>query len=96
MIEAITSTVSPEQTVSLVCTVNCSATLAWTFNGGSLPDNVQVNSTRGLTSSLEISRATVDNAGVYSCLAHSATEAYSGSAVLRVAFYGELGQNQYV
>ncbi len=41
---------------------------------------------------LRVDTATEANAGVYACLAHAPSEAFSAAAVVQVEFYGTLVQ----
>ena len=85
-----TTIISPGQDLTLYCRVNCTASLGWNFNGGSLPDNVQVSQTNGLSTRLTVANGSVESAGIYTCLAHSATEVYNGISSVRIEFYGEI------
>ena len=64
-----------------------SATVAWTYNGGHLPDNsVVVNPEPGVAV-LQLSTVREKNAGVYACLAHLG--AYRDAVALELDVYGE-------
>ena len=80
--------IHPTETQSLTCKVNSSAVIRWTFNGGNLPSNIHISRTGGYKSILSINSATSDNEGVYSCLVHSQSGAFSDSAFVLVTFYG--------
>ena len=81
--------ISPSQDLALHCTINCSASLGWTFNGADLPSNTIVSDITSSMTSLTIIDGNKENAGVYACLAHSASERYSNSAAARIEFYGK-------
>lgn len=85
-----TTIISPGQDLTVYCRVNCTAILGWTFNGGSLPVNAQVSETSGLSTRLTVTNGNKKSAGVYTCLAQSATEAYSGISSVQIEFYGEI------
>ncbi len=80
----------PSQTRSFTCRVNSSAVIRWTFNGGNLPSNVQMNGTGGHTSILTIVSASSSNEGIYACLVHSQSGAFRDSSEIRVLFYGKI------
>ena len=80
--------VMPGETHTLTCTVNTSAVLGWTFNGGLLPENVVVRGRRRPQSYLEIFGATEQNTGLYACFAHSPSEAFNGVTFAQVMYFG--------
>lgn len=89
MIEGPTEvTLLPSESRSFTCTVNSSVVIRWTFNGGNLPSNAAASGTGGYQSILVIDTASPGNAGLYACLAHSQSGAFSASDTIQVLFYG--------
>ena len=74
------------------CRANSTAVIQWTFNGGNLPNNVQVGGTGGYKSVLTIETVLHSNEGLYRCVAHSQSGVFSASASLKALFYGMLPQ----
>ena len=87
-VEPETATLTPGGQETFECDANGTATLRWTFNGGLLPGNALATTTGNSSSTLTIMRATAGNSGVYACLGHSPSEAFSDAAVVTVDFYG--------
>jgi len=87
-VEPETATLTPGGQQTFECEANNSATLRWTYNGGLLPENALAVTTSNSSSALTIMMATVRNSGVYACLGHSPSEAFSDVAVVTVDFYG--------
>ena len=81
--------VMPDENYTVVCQVNTSARIGWTFDGGHLPENTFVERQHG-RSLLSVNRANKDNEGQYACLATSPSTAYSGIGILYVKFNGML------
>ena len=79
--------VMPNENYSIVCQVNTSARLGWSFNGGDLPANAFVERQHG-RSLLNIYYANKENEGQYACLATSPSSAYNGIALVYVEFNG--------
>lgn len=81
--------VMPNENYTIVCQVNTSARIGWTFNGGDLPANALVERQHG-RSLLSIDRANKKNEGQYACLATSPSSAYNGIGLVYVEFTGIL------
>ena len=63
--------------------------LAWTFNGGLLPNNTNVDTIGTNRSELVISNPGDGNTGMYACLASTPSEAFKQIAAVMVEFYGK-------
>lgn len=87
-VEPETATLTPGGQQTFECEANNSATLRWTYNGGQLPENALAVTTSNSSSVLTIMMATARNSGVYACLGHSPSEAFSDAAIVTVDFYG--------
>lgn len=87
-VEPETATLTPGGQQTFECEANNSATLRWTYNGGLLPENALAVTTSNSSSVLTIMMATARNSGVYACLGHSPSEAFSDAAIVTVDFYG--------
>ena len=61
--------------------------MAWTYNGGHLPDSSEVVSPEPGVAVLQLSTVGEENAGVYACLAHLG--AYRDAVALELDVYGE-------
>lgn len=81
--------VMPDESYTVVCQVNTSARIDWTFNGGDLPSNARVDRQLG-RSLLSIDRVKQGNEGQYACLATSPSSAYKGIGFLYMEFNGML------
>ena len=81
--------IMPSETRSFTCRANASAVIRWTFNGGNLPSNAGVSTTGGYKAVLTIDGVLADNAGTYSCVAHSQSGAFRDSASILTLFHGE-------
>lgn len=79
--------VMPNESYTIVCQVNTSARIGWTFNGGDLPANALVERQHG-RSLLNIDRAKKENEGQYACLATSPSSAYEGIDLVYVEYNG--------
>ena len=65
------------------------ATVVWTFNGGQVPANSQLESPEPGVKVLQLSQVTQgENGGVYACLAHLG-ETYNAAATIELEIYGE-------
>jgi hypothetical protein len=76
--------------VRLTCSAdNSTATVVWTFNGGQVPANSQLESPEPGVKVLQLSQVTQgENGGVYACLAHLG-ETYNAAATIELEIYGE-------
>ncbi len=83
------TSISPGLELTLYCTVNCSATIHWTFNGADLPANAAVTEISAFSSVLTVVDGLEGNAGVYTCLAQTPSERYSAVTNVKIEFYGE-------
>ena len=64
------------------------ATVVWTFNGGQVPANSQLEAPEPGTRALQLSRVTQEeNEGVYACLAHLGGSS-TAAATLQLEIYG--------
>lgn len=75
---------------TIMCQVNNSARIRWTFDGGALPSNTFQTGQHGLSSSLTITFASKANSGQYVCLASSPSGSYNGVDLVHVEVYGML------
>lgn len=89
IIEKSAERISPGLELVLSCTVNCSASLHWTFNGADLPTSAVVSNVTTFSSTVTLVGGSIGDAGVYACFAHSISEAYNAVASAIVEFYGE-------
>ena len=80
----------PGENYSIICQVNTSARIGWTFDGGALPANTFQEGQHGLKSSLTILHTNRENGGQYACLATSPSGVYNGIDLIHVEFYGML------
>jgi hypothetical protein len=79
--------IMPNENYTIVCQVNTSARIEWTFNGGDLPANAHVERQYG-RSLLSIDRANKENEGQYVCLATSPSSAYNGIGLVYAEYNG--------
>lgn len=79
--------VMPNESYTIVCQVNTSARIGWTFNGGDLPPNAVVERQHS-RSLLSIDGANKGNEGQYACLATSPSSAYNGIGLVYVEYNG--------
>lgn len=78
----------PEENYTVICQINSSARISWTFNGGALPSNTFQLGQHGVKSSLTITFASKDNVGQYACLASTYSGVYNGIDLVHVEING--------
>lgn len=89
VIESNSEQLSPDLELVLHCTINCSGSLHWTFNGANLPTRAVVSNVTAFSSTLTIVGGSEEYAGLYACLAHTPSESYDAIAAIRVEFNGQ-------
>ena len=73
---------------TLICRVNSTARISWTFNGGAIPSNTFQNMHHGVNSLLTIYQVNKENQGQYVCLATSPSGNYYNIDLIHMEVYG--------
>ena len=70
--------------------VSLSATVVWTFNGGHVPVNSELQASQAGSSALLLSGVTQEeNGGVYACLAHLLGDSSRAAGTVELEVYGK-------